>query len=73
MGPPELEDEIPAQAREQLWGVTVAHGRASLGLAPEGGATIELDLEHPDLTAVATEDLPLALVTCASAGVVVPR
>jgi hypothetical protein len=31
---------------------------------------IEVDLDHPDLRGVDREDLPLALVTCASAGVV---
>ena len=33
-------------------------------------AGIEIDLEHPDLSGVDSQDLPLALVTCASAGVV---
>jgi len=49
----------------------VANGRASLGL-PETGALaeIELDLTHPDLAGVASEDLMLAVATCASAGVV---
>ena len=32
--------------------------------------TVEIDLDHPDLRGVDPEDLPLALVTCASAGVV---
>jgi formimidoylglutamate deiminase len=47
----------------------VANGRASLGLHGEPGM-IELDLDHPDLAGVADPDLPLALATCASAGVV---
>jgi formimidoylglutamate deiminase len=60
-----------AAAGGDLWGQTVAHGRASLGLEGTGpGATIALDLEHPDLAGVAEADLPLALATCASAGVV---
>jgi hypothetical protein len=32
---------------------------------------IELDLNHPDLRGIELIDLPLALVTCASAGVVI--
>jgi len=32
-----------------------------------------VDLDHPDLAGVGAEDLPLALATCASAGVVVRR
>ena len=58
-----------AAAGGDLWGHTVATGRAGLGL--EGEATsVEIDLDHPDLAAVAEEDLGLALATCASAGVV---
>jgi hypothetical protein len=41
---------------------------ASLGL--EGGQTIDVDLEHPDLRGVGSDELALALATCASAGVV---
>jgi formimidoylglutamate deiminase len=55
-----------------LWGELCANGRASLGL-PEptaGHGTIEVDLGHPDLRGIAPEDLPYALATCASAGVV---
>jgi formimidoylglutamate deiminase len=59
-----------AAADGDLWRQTAAHGRASLGLSAEGAA-IEIDLDHPDLAGVAAEDLPLALATCASAGVVV--
>jgi formimidoylglutamate deiminase len=58
-----------AAAGGDLWGQTVTTGRASLGLAGEP-ATIELDLDHPDLAGVAENDLGLALATCASAGVV---
>jgi formimidoylglutamate deiminase len=47
---------------------------AGEGTGPGGGAgagaTIEIDLSHPDLRGVEPRDLPLALVTCASAGVV---
>ena len=62
---------LAAAAGGDLWGQTVSHGRASLGLT--GGAAdrlIELDLNHPDLAPVAEADLPWALATCASAGVV---
>jgi formimidoylglutamate deiminase len=59
-----------AAADGDLWGQTVANGRASLGLAPKPVAEIELDLDHPDLANVADRDLMLAVATCASAGVV---
>jgi formimidoylglutamate deiminase len=52
-----------------LWAQAVSNGRASLGLDGDP-KSIELDLEHPDLDGVAESDLPLALATCASAGVV---
>jgi formimidoylglutamate deiminase len=59
-----------AAADGELWNQIVANGRASLGLDGVAPA-IELDLDHPDLAGVAEADLPLALATCASAGVVV--
>ena len=59
-----------AAADGDLWGQMVANGRASLGLAHQPPASIELDLDHPDLATVAEEDLMLAVATCASAGVV---
>ncbi len=58
-----------ADAGGDLWGRVVAAGRASLGL-PDEPATIELDLDHPDLAGVAAPDLGPALATCASAAVV---
>jgi formimidoylglutamate deiminase len=60
-------------ASGDLWAELVRAGRASLGLPEESGATIEVDLDHPDLRGVELADLPLALATCASAGVVVGR
>jgi formimidoylglutamate deiminase len=57
-------------AADDLWGELVRTGRASLGL-PEMGSPIEVDLDHTDLRGVELVDLPLALATCASAGVVV--
>lgn len=54
-----------------LWGELVTNGLASLGL--DGAGTVRIDLEHPDLRGVPPEDLALALATCASAGIVVPR
>jgi formimidoylglutamate deiminase len=59
-----------AAADGDLWGQMVANGRASLGLAAESVASIELDLDHPDIANVAERDLMLAVATCASAGVV---
>jgi formimidoylglutamate deiminase len=55
-----------------LWGELCRNGYRSLGLDADltHGRTVEIDLEHPDLRGVDSEDLPLALVTCASAGVV---
>jgi formimidoylglutamate deiminase len=57
-----------------LWSELARNGRASLGLGEddEAAGTIEIDLDHPDLRGVPPGDLPLALATCASAGVVVP-
>lgn len=56
-----------------LWAWLAANGRASLGLeiTAAGYGTIAVDTGHPDLAGIAEEDLPLALATCASAGVVV--
>jgi formimidoylglutamate deiminase len=51
-----------------LWGELARNGLASLGL--EGGDTIDIDLDHPDLRGVAQNELPAALATCASAGAV---
>jgi formimidoylglutamate deiminase len=55
-----------------LWGELCRNGARSLGLDPGSvdRNTVEIDLEHPDLRGIESEDLPLALVTCASAGVV---
>jgi formimidoylglutamate deiminase len=55
-------------ATGDLWGALAENGRASLGLDDAG--TVAIDLDHPDLRGVAEPDLPLALATCASAGVV---
>jgi formimidoylglutamate deiminase len=58
-----------------LWVELCRAGHRSLGLAADRWQrdTVEIDLEHPDLQGVDAADLPLALATCASAGVVVPR
>ncbi len=55
-----------------LWGELCANGYRSLGLQDDrlDRRTVEIDLEHPDLSGIDSADLPLALVTCASAGVV---
>jgi formimidoylglutamate deiminase len=62
-------------AAGDLWGELARNGRASLGLggADEAAGTTEIDLDHSDLRGVEPADLPRALATCASAGVVVPR
>jgi formimidoylglutamate deiminase len=62
-------------ASGDLWGELARNGRASLGLGADDQAAgaIEIDLDHPDLSGVADEDLRRALATCASAAVVVPR
>jgi formimidoylglutamate deiminase len=52
-----------------LWAELCRNGSRSLGLDGSPG-TVEIDPEHPDLRGIDAEDLPLALVTCASAGVV---
>jgi formimidoylglutamate deiminase len=51
-----------------LWAELARNGLASLGL--EGGNTIDVNLDHVDLRGVTQAELPLALATCASAGVV---
>jgi formimidoylglutamate deiminase len=53
-----------------LWGELVANGRASLGLQDGAQRTVTVDRDHPQLAGVADADLPLALVTSASAAVV---
>ncbi len=58
-----------------LWKSLCLNGYRSLGLdgpALVGERTIDVDLEHPDLRGIELPDLPLALVACASAGVVRP-
>jgi formimidoylglutamate deiminase len=56
-----------------LWSTLVRNGEASLGLAEGEAGQVTIDLEHTDLAGVEVEDLALAAVTCASAGVVRPR
>jgi formimidoylglutamate deiminase len=55
----------------ELWGTLCRNGLASLGLHDAG--TIAVDLDHPSLRGVAEQDAMAAVVTCASAGVVLPR
>ncbi len=57
-------------AEGDLWAALCRDGRESLGLRTAATAELEVDLEHPDLRGVAAGDLPWALATCASAGVV---
>jgi formimidoylglutamate deiminase len=51
-----------------LWGELVSAGRQSLGVTDL--AQITVSLEHPDLRGIDAADVPAALVTSASAGVV---
>ena len=55
-----------------LWAELCRNGYVSLGLDPAlvTERSVTIDLEHPDLRGIDAADLPLALVTCASAGVV---
>lgn len=53
----------------ELWHELARNGAASIGLRAAGA--ISVDRAHPDLHGVADDDLPWALATCASAGVVV--
>jgi formimidoylglutamate deiminase len=55
-------------AYSDLWAQLACDGRRSLGLATV--ADVEIELDHPDLRGIEPEDLPAALVTCASAAVV---
>jgi formimidoylglutamate deiminase len=51
-----------------LWVELCRNGSRSLGI--ELDPVVEIDLEHPDLRGIDPADLHLALVTCASAGIV---
>ena len=55
-----------------LWAELCRNGYRCLGLNGElsDQPTVEIDLEHPDLRGIDGADLPFALATCASAGVV---
>ena len=57
-------------AAGDLWSELCRNGYRSIGLGSDTAPPIELDLEHPDLRGIEPIDLPLALVTCASAAVV---
>jgi formimidoylglutamate deiminase len=57
-----------------LWEALCGNGYRSLGLSaePDRQVRVEIDLERPELAGVDAQDLPLALVTSASASVVLP-
>jgi formimidoylglutamate deiminase len=55
-------------ASGDLWADLCRAGARALGLDTAG--EIEVDTDHPDLRGIDPSDLPAALVTCASAGVV---
>lgn len=66
----ETRDALLARSPDgDLWRALVEGGRASLGLTGRH-PQIEIDLRHPDVEGIAPENLPSALATCASAGVV---
>jgi formimidoylglutamate deiminase len=56
-------------ATGDLWAALVQAGRDSLGLQGDP-AEIGIDPSHPDLAGVGPHELPYALATCASAGIV---
>ena len=53
-----------------LWGELARNGAVSIGIGSDPPAPIDIDRSHPDLHGVRDDDLPWALVTCASAAVV---
>jgi formimidoylglutamate deiminase len=55
-------------AKDDLWADLCRAGARSLGIDTAG--EVEIDTDHPDLKGIDPIDLPRALVTCASAGVV---
>jgi formimidoylglutamate deiminase len=55
-------------ASGDLWADLCRAGARSLGI--EAAGEVEIDTEHTDLRGIDPADLPAALVTCASAGVV---
>jgi formimidoylglutamate deiminase len=58
-------------ATADLWSDLSRAGARSLGI--ESAGEIEIDTDHPDLRGIDPDDMPRALVTCASAGVVRAR
>jgi|SRR5579875_1340314 len=57
-------------ASGDLWGELAANGAASLGLDPQAGRTLLIDMEHPSIRGVCEADLPYALATCAVPGII---
>jgi formimidoylglutamate deiminase len=53
-----------------LWAELARNGAASLGLPADDARELAIDRDHADLRGIADDDLPAALATCASAGVV---
>ena len=54
-----------------LWEELCRNGRAALGLAEDWPATVQVDLDHPEIAGVPPDDVRRALVMSASAAVVV--
>jgi formimidoylglutamate deiminase len=65
----QLRSGLLAAAHGALWAQLCRNGYRCLGVEP-ADRPVEIDLSHPDLRGVDPADVPLALVTCASAGVV---
>ena len=68
----ELRAGLLAASGGELWAELCRAGARSLGIEA-GGDGARSTSSIPDLRGIAAEDLPLALVTSASAGVVVPQ
>ncbi|HLJ03917.1 MAG TPA: formimidoylglutamate deiminase [Solirubrobacteraceae bacterium] len=65
----QLRSGLLAASGGALWDELCRAGEVSLGVQ-RADPEVEVDLDHPDLRGIDPADLPLALVTCASAGIV---
>jgi formimidoylglutamate deiminase len=65
----QLRSGLLAASGGALWDELWRAGCVSLGL-DSTPRLVEINLDHPDLRGIEPTDLPLALVTCASAAVV---
>jgi formimidoylglutamate deiminase len=65
----QLRSGLLAASDGALWDELCRAGEVSLGVQ-RADPEVEVDLDHPDLRGIDPADLPLALVSCASAGIV---